>query len=122
MILINGSPAQLARKPGEWWRRRRSNAAMIQDFASLKKAILLCKSCEGKMPWRWQDRYGYRKLHDMHTEGNCDYCRTYQSCDLFHHVEEGYFRQWEEQTGILTRAREQAIAIRDKRRIKGLDL
>lgn len=120
-VLINGARATLARKPGQWWRRRRSNAALIQDFAALKKCLMLCASCERKMPYKWQGRYGYRLLHNMHSEGACDYCRTYNSCNLFHHSEGGYVEQWDRQTGILQRAAAQQRAIRGGQTIRGWD-
>lgn len=94
---------------------------MIQDFMALKKCIGLCQSCESKMPWRWEGRYGYILVHNARSEGSCDFCRCHSLCNLFHHVDEGYARQWEEQTAILKRARQQQIAIRDQRRFQGFD-
>lgn len=121
MAVLTQAIASPARRPGQWWRRSRSNAAMIQDFMALKKCIGLCQSCESKMPWRWEGKYGYRLVHNARSEGCCDFCREHALCNLFHHVEEGYCKQWEEHAGIVSRALEQQIAIRDKRRIKGFD-
>ena len=119
--LVGGNVARIWKHPWETWTRRRSDAAMISDKASQHQAILLCASCEAKLPKKWTARYGYRLLHNMHTEGHCDYCRTYASGNLYHHEDEGYCRQWVQQTAHLDAAREQQIAIRDKRRIRGLD-
>ena len=119
--LIGGGMARLWKQPWETWRRRRSDAAMISDRAARHVTIMLCAPCEAKMPHKWTERLGYRMLHNMHTEGHCDYCRTHASCNLFHHMEEGYYQQWDAQTATLEAARHQQIAIRDKRRIRGLD-
>lgn len=120
-VILQGARAVPWKKPSETWSRRRSDAAMIYDRAARHVTILLCATCERKMPRTWGDRLGYRLLHHMHTQGHCDYCRTWESCNLFHHMEEGYYRQWEAQTRIVQAARDQQIAIRDKRRIRGLD-
>lgn len=120
ILTTTGRLKQWAR-PGERWRRRRSDAAMLSDFMALEKCLLLCLSCQRKMPHGWTGRYGYRCLHAFHTDGSCDYCKTYQSCDLYHQMEGGYYQQWNQQTTLLENARQQQIAIRDRRRIKGLD-
>lgn len=99
-------------------RRRKSNAALIADFKALGKCLLLCATCEAKLPMRWTSRYGYRLLGNMHAEGRCDYCQNQGPCDLYHPEDGGYARQWVQLERITTAAKAQAIAIRDTRRVR----
>lgn len=98
-------------------RRAIADAAMVSHYAALQKPILLCLTCEAKMPRKWTERYGYRVLHDMHTEGECTYCRTYLSCNLYHHVEGDYCQEWVRHDQIRDAARQQQLLVRDRRRV-----
>lgn len=109
------------KQPWKWWRRRIADAAMLSHFIALKKTILLCASCEGKMPHKWFEHYGYRLLHNMHSQGSCTYCRKFESCNMYFYWNERYVQEWDAMERIHTHARDQQLAIRDKRRITGLD-
>lgn len=123
--LLGGGRLKVARKPGERWRRRKSNAAQISDLLALHKPVLLCATCERRFPQKWGEHYGYRRLHDMHTEGQCDFqgpdCDGYAACNLYHFVEAGYYRQYEQGNAVIAAAKRQQIELRDHRRIRALD-
>ena len=116
--VVGGGSLRLLAKPHERIRRRKSNAALITDFAALKKALMLCSTCVAKLPQRWMSRYGYRLLREMHTQGRCDYCQTYDTCDIFHHEQGGYVEEWDRLGLIETAIKNQQITIRDKRRVR----
>ena len=118
IALVGGASARLWAKPHEQKRRRKSNAALIADFAALKKALMLCATCEAKLPQRWMSRYGYRLLRDMHTQGRCDYCQTHDTCNIFHHEQGGYVEEWDRLGVIEASIKQQKIIIRDKRRVR----
>src|SRR5437870_2033366 len=91
--LQGGGFARLWKQPWETWRRSRSNAAFLSDYVARHKPILLCLPCQAKMPSRWQSRLGYQELRQMFCDGNCDYCKFYSACNLFHHEASDYARE-----------------------------
>lgn len=99
-------------------RRRKSDAALIADFKALGKSLLLCATCVAKLPRGWTSRYGYRLLGNMHAVGRCDYCQSHAPCDLYHPEDGDYTRQWVQWQAVQSAAAQQAIAIRDKRRVR----
>ena len=116
--LAGGGTARLWKKPGETWRRSRSNSAFLSDFIAREKALMLCLSCLPKMPAKWMSRYGYRLLRNYHTEGHCDLCKTFTTCDMFHPEQGDYVKEWDRLGAIEASIKAQQVEIRDKRRVR----
>ena len=104
-------------KPGERKRRTRSTGAMLADKISLKQCLLLCAACETKMGRHWGNRHGYRLLHNMHTEGNCDGCQDATTGNLWHFVSGDYVQQWDAVQAVMSAAKAQRLQITDRRRV-----
>ena len=119
--MLGGGRLKVAKQPGEKWRRRKSNAAQMADLIALHKTIALCATCERRMPRKWGARYGYRVVHNAHTEANCDFqgpaCEGYADCNLFHYVSGDYMRQWDAVQATIRAAKEQRLQITDRRRV-----
>ena len=115
--LLGGGTARRWKQPWETWRRSRSNAAFLSDYAARQKPMLLCLPCQKKLPIRWQARWGYRELRQMFCDGHCDYCKSYSACNLFHHALGDYTREHDRLGAIEQSITQQRIEIRDKRRV-----
>ena len=96
-----------------WIRRRRSNASMVADFLSLRKALMLCASCEARMPRRWLSLYTYRLLPSFHGVGRCDMCRVEQPGNLYLPEDDTYMTGWVKNERIVENARRQQQMLRD---------
>ena len=116
--LVGGGTARLWKQPWETWRRSRSNAAFLSDFAARQKTILLCLPCQHKLPSRWQRRLGYRELRQMYCDGFCDYCKAWSACNVFHHEASDYTKEHDRLGAIEQSIHQQRITIRDKRRVR----
>lgn len=103
-------------------RRKKSNASLISDFMTLRKPLFLCKSCQWRMPVFWRRRHGYWKIAGFWAEGTrCTSCQRTEACDIFYAEGGGYLEEHFRAETIVNNARSQQIAVRDGRRIKGLD-
>lgn len=101
-------------------RRKKSNASLVSDFMSLRKALYLCATCEWRMPMFWKRKYGYWRLPGFHgDESRCDSCQDYQPGNLYLSEEGGYLQEYFRTETIHNNARDQQLTIRDGRRIKG---
>lgn len=102
-------------------RRKKSNASLISDFMDLRKPLFLCKSCQWRMPVFWRRRYGYWKIAGFWAEAcRCTACQQTEPCDIFHAEGGGYLEEHFRADAIQGNARDQQVAVRDGRRIKGL--
>ena len=118
----NPGVQKLWRRPVGRVRRRRSNAALVSDFLSLRKTLFLCKSCERRMPMFWKRRYGYWAIAGFHADYcRCDSCQQTDACNIYHAEGGGYLEEHFRSETIQNNARSQQIAVRDGRRIKGVD-
>ena len=82
--------------PLTWWiRRRHSNAAHLADMMALRKALLLCQSCEHKLSQRWVQRADYRLLPSFHGAGRCDGCRCEAPGNIYLPEEDTYMTGWQ---------------------------
>src|SRR3990167_60419 len=102
------------------WRRPDGLASMVRDLISLRKTLILCHSCEGKMPRKWESRYNYALVKGFHAGGTaCDYCpqnglqpavNMWCAVDGLYHQEMEKARKSVEET----QARERAAYERDR--------
>lgn len=100
------------------WRRPDGLASMVTDLVALRKTLILCASCEHKMPVRWESRYNYSFVKGFHAEGSaCDYCRAQTSVNMYCAVDGAYHQEMSKAQKSVreTRARERASYERDKR-------
>lgn len=75
------------------WRRKDGLASFVRDLIDLRKTLLLCPSCEQKMPRRWLGQYNYALVTGFHTEDTgCDYCRQL-GCPNMYVAQDGKFHQ-----------------------------
>ena len=99
------------------WRRPDGLASMVVDLIALRKTLILCHSCEGKMPRRWESRYNYAFVKGFHAEGSaCDYCRTQTSANMYCATDGAYHQEMEKARRSVeeTHKRERALAERDR--------
>src|SRR3990167_3876040 len=66
----------IARARPLWkWHRPDGLASMVRDLIALRKTLILCKSCEHKMPRKWESRYNYALVRGFHAGGTAGvYC------------------------------------------------
>lgn len=102
----------------ERFRRNRSNAARIQDFVTIRKALMLCKPCEHRLPSGWRKMWEYRVLPGYHCEGRCDYCQEHGALTMLVPEDGGYWQQHMSIGTISENWRQQQIAVRDRRRVR----
>jgi hypothetical protein len=92
---------------------------MVRDLMALRKTLILCASCEHKMPRRWESRYNYALVKGFHAEqAACDYCRDdFTAANMYMAVDGSYHQAMARATRSVreTRARERAAAVRDRR-------
>lgn len=106
------------------WRRSDGLASMVRDLIALRKTLILCHSCEGKMPRRWESRYNYAFVKGFHTEGSaCDYCRVQTSANMYCASDGAYHQAMEKANKSVeeTRARERAAYEKDRRFFLGVN-
>lgn len=105
--------------PFHKWRRPDGLASMVRDLIALRKTLILCASCEHKMPRRWEGRYNYQLVKGFHAEqAACDYCRNdWTAANMYCTVDGPYHQAMTRanQSVRETRARERAAAQRDRR-------
>jgi len=101
-----------------WIRRRKSNAALIADFIALRKALMLCHSCEHRLPARWKSFYTYRLLPGFHGGGRCDMCRVDQPGNLYLPEDDTYMTGMVKNQRVMDNARRQQLARRAGKRIE----
>ena len=111
-----------ARLLGRVRRGTKTGSSVISDFLALRKNLFLCAGCVAAMPWRWQRRYEYRLIPDMHADWvRCDKCQKIGTADVFHPEGPGtYFDQYQRLKQTSDNAAQQRVAVRDHRRIRGL--
>ena len=108
------------------WRRPDGLASMVVALIALRKTLLLCPSCEQKMPRCWESRYNYALVKGFHAGGSaCDYCpqRGLQgSVNMYCAVDGPYHRQIAriEQSRQETMVRERHMYDRDKYYLLGV--
>jgi hypothetical protein len=105
--------------PFHKWRRPDGLASMVRDLIALRKTLILCATCEHKMPRRWELRYDYALVKGFHAEmAACDYCRNdFTATNMYCAVDGAYHQEMiRAQRSIQeTRARERAAMARDRR-------
>lgn len=105
------------------WRRPDGLASMVRDLIALRKTLVLCHSCEQKMPRRWESRYNYAFVKGFHAEGAaCDYCRVQTSANMYCAVDGPYHQEMEQgrRSVAETRARERAAYEKDRKFFLGV--
>lgn len=95
------------------FRRRRSNAAMLSDYISLRKAVTLCGRCESQMPRGWLSRVVYRLLPSFHGAGACTRCQEDGPCNIYLPEEDVYMTSYAAGHRLQGRAVQQQRAVRD---------
>ena len=104
------------------WRRKQGMATFLRDLIDLRKTVVLCASCEGKMPGRWTDKYNYAYVRGYHAEGAaCDWCRQVTSTNLYQAADGKYHqdRMRMEKSVRETQARDHALFLKDRRYLIG---
>ncbi len=106
------------------WRRPDGLASMVHDLIALRKTLILCHSCEHKMPRRWESRYNYAFVKGFHADGAaCDYCRMQTTANMYCAVDGPYHQEMAQarQSVAETRARERALYEKDRRFFLGVN-
>ena len=106
------------------WRRPDGLASMVCDIIALRKTLILCHSCEGKMPRRWESRYNYNFVKGFHAEGSaCDYCRAQTPTNMYCAVDGVYHQMMEKARKSVeeTKARERGLYEKDRRFFLGVN-
>ena len=104
-------------KPFFKWSRPDGLASMVRDLIALRKTLILCTSCEHKMPRKWESRYNYNFVKGFHAEGSaCDYCRAQTPVNMWCAVDGLYHQEMEKARKSVeeTYARERATYERDR--------
>ena len=105
------------------WRRPDGLASMVRDLIALRKTLILCYSCESKMPRRWESRYNYNFVKGFHAEGSaCDYCRAQTPANMYCAVDGAYYGEMEKAQKSVeeTKARDRQLYERDKKYLVGI--
>lgn len=106
------------------WRRPDGLASMVRDLIALRKTLILCSSCEHKMPHHWDSRYNYAFVKGFHAEGSaCDYCRAQTTANMYCAVDGAYHQALEKARRSVeeTRVRERKQYDRDRRFFLGVN-
>ena len=106
------------------WRRPDGLASMVRDLIALRKTLILCHSCEGKMPRRWGSLYNYSFVKGFYAEGSaCDYCRRQTSANMYCAVDGAFHQEMEKARKSVeeVKARERAAYERDRRFFIGVN-
>ena len=89
------------------WLRPDGLTSFMADMISLRKTLLLCKSCEHKMPRRWGERYGYDFVQGYYAEcAHCTRCRRAEPTNMYVAREGRYAVQLAEERRILAQMQE----------------
>jgi hypothetical protein len=62
----------------KWGGRKKgtTGGSLVSDLVALKKAILLCGTCQGKFDWRHHGYYSVWRYEHQPVTGPCDVCST----------------------------------------------
>lgn len=117
-------PAEVKRSlPVFKWRRTQGMATFVRDLIDLRKPLILCSSCEAKMPRRWESRYNYEFYKGYFAECSaCDWCRLRYAANMYLPVEGEYHQERVRVNKLVAEVeeRERQLFLKDRRYLIGV--
>ncbi len=105
------------------WKRKQGMATFLRDLIALRKTVCLCKSCEHKMPRRWEGRYNYEFVRGYYAEhAACDWCRLQDSTNMYLAADGKYHQDMTKMNRLVgeTQERERQHFLKDSRHFVGV--
>lgn len=100
-------------------RRGKLGSTVLSDRIAARSALLLCYTCEHKLPVQWLRRFEYRLIPGYHSsDTRCDGCQEVTSVNIYNPEDGGYYQEYQKLQRIERQAGQAQLQIHDKRRVR----